>query len=222
MTQPHAYELVRSLLIFMHLAAMIAAGISIAFGDYAILRHRPVNRDLMIKASRAVTWSLVALWITGLSVISLDMSTVSLTLAKAPKLQAKLTVVLILTANGFLLHRYTLTALGGRKRPTEQQVKLSAILGAVSATSWGYTAMAQLEYSNVFAGINLKPNLAWSHDVHGYSPVFNEGSKAVSVGVDADYRSTYTASLSYTNFFGGDFNTNVDRDFVALSFGVNF
>ncbi|OGA85319.1 MAG: hypothetical protein A2711_09760 [Burkholderiales bacterium RIFCSPHIGHO2_01_FULL_63_240] len=138
MTQPHAYELVRSLLIFMHLAAMIAAGISIAFGDYAILRHRPVNRDLMIKASRAVTWSLVALWITGLSVISLDMSTVSLTLAKAPKLQAKLTVVLILTANGFLLHRYTLTALGGRKRPTEQQVKLSAILGAVSATSWGY------------------------------------------------------------------------------------
>lgn len=138
MTQPHAYELVRSLLIFMHLAAMIAAGISIAFGDYAILRHRPVNRDLMVKASRAVTWSLVALWVTGLSIISLDMSTVALTLAKAPKLQAKLTVVLILTANGFLLHRYTLTALGGRKRPTEQQVKVAAILGAVSATSWGY------------------------------------------------------------------------------------
>lgn len=138
MNQPHTYELVRSLLIFMHLAAMIAAGISIAFGDYAILRHRPVNRDLMVKASRAVTWSLVALWITGLSIISLDMSTVSLTLAKAPKLQAKLTVVLILTANGFLLHRYTLTALGGRRRPTEQQVRLAAILGAVSATSWGY------------------------------------------------------------------------------------
>lgn len=138
MTQPHAYELVRSLLIFLHLAAMIAAGISIAFGDYAILRHRPVNRDLMVKASRAVTWSLVALWVTGLSIISLDMSTVALTLAKAPKLQAKLTVVLILTANGFLLHRFTLTALGGRKRPSEQQVKLAAILGAVSATSWGY------------------------------------------------------------------------------------
>lgn len=138
MNQPHAYELVRSLLIFMHLAAMIAAGISIAFGDYAILRHRPVNRDLMVKASRAVTWSLVALWVTGLSIISLDMSTVALTLAKAPKLQAKLTVVLILTANGFLLHRYTLTALGGRQRPSEQQVRVAAILGAVSATSWGY------------------------------------------------------------------------------------
>lgn len=138
MPHPHTYELVRSLLIFMHLAAMIAAGISIAFGDYAILRHRPANRDLMVKASRAVTWSLVGLWVTGLSVISLDMSTVSLTLSKAPKLQAKLAVVLILTVNGFLLHRYTLTALGGRQQPTEQQVRLAAILGAVSATSWGY------------------------------------------------------------------------------------
>lgn len=138
MTQPHTYELVRSLLIFLHLAAMIAAGISIAFGDYAILRHRPINKHLLIKASRAVTWSLLALWVTGLSIISLDMSTVALSLAKAPKLQAKLTVVVLLTANGFLLHRYTLQALGGRRRPTEDQVRLSAILGAVSATSWAY------------------------------------------------------------------------------------
>lgn len=138
MTHPHAYELARSLLIFMHLAAMIAAGISIAFGDYAILRHRPVIRGLMVKASRAVTWSLVALWVTGLSVISLDMSTVALTLAHAPKLQAKLVVVSVLTLNGFLLHRYTLHALGGRRAPTEQQVRLAAILGAVSAASWGY------------------------------------------------------------------------------------
>ena len=57
-----------------------------------------------------------------------------------------------------------------------------------------------------FAGINLKPNLSWSHDVDGYGPVFNEGSKAISVGLDAEYRNTYTASLSYTDFFGGDYN----------------
>jgi len=74
----------------------------------------------------------------------------------------------------------------------------------------------------VFAGVNLKPNVAWSHDVDGYGPVFNEGAKAVSVGVDADYLNTYTASLSYTNFFGGDFNTLTDRDFLAFSVGVNF
>ncbi len=96
--------------------------------------------------------------------------------------------------------------------------------GFVTATSWGYRARAILDYSNVFAGVNLKPNLSWSHDVKGYGPngLFNEGAKAVSIGVDADYRNTYTASLSYTDFFGGHYNTLTDRDFLALSVGANF
>ncbi|WP_442114129.1 DUF1302 domain-containing protein [Pseudomonas sp. NUPR-001] len=94
--------------------------------------------------------------------------------------------------------------------------------GFYTSNSWGYRARAKLDYPNVVAGINLSPSLAWSHDVQGYGPNFDEGSKAVSLGLDADYQNAYTASLSYTNYFGGDFNTNVDRDYVALSFGVNF
>jgi hypothetical protein len=94
--------------------------------------------------------------------------------------------------------------------------------GFFTSSSWGYRLRASAEYSNVFAGINLTPSIAWSHDVDGYGPNFNEGSKAVSLGLNADYQNTYNASLSYTDFFGGDYNTNVDRDFVALSFGVNF
>ncbi|UVJ46572.1 DUF1302 domain-containing protein [Pseudomonas sp. LS1212] len=94
--------------------------------------------------------------------------------------------------------------------------------GFYTSNSWGYRLRGKLDYQNVIAGINLSPNIAWSHDVEGYGPNFDEGSKAVSLGVDADYMNTYTASLSYTNYFGGDFNTNVDRDYVALSFGVNF
>ncbi|MCU1748300.1 DUF1302 domain-containing protein [Pseudomonas sp. 6D_7.1_Bac1] len=96
--------------------------------------------------------------------------------------------------------------------------------GFVTSMSWGYRARAILDYANVIGGINLKPNLSWSHDVSGYGPngLFNEGAKAVSLGVDADYRNTYTASLSYTDFFGGHYNTLTDRDFLALSVGVNF
>ncbi|MEK0362208.1 DUF1302 domain-containing protein [Pseudomonas sp. CBC3] len=96
--------------------------------------------------------------------------------------------------------------------------------GFVTANSWGYRLRALADYSNVFAGVNLTPNLSFSHDVDGYGPngLFNEGSKAVSVGVDAVYQNTYTASLSYTDFFGGDFNMLTDRDFLALSVGVNF
>ncbi|EFQ65369.1 MULTISPECIES: DUF1302 domain-containing protein [Pseudomonas] len=98
--------------------------------------------------------------------------------------------------------------------------------GFTTATSWGYRARAIWEYPDVFSGVNLKPNVAWSHDVKGYSPGpganFEEGRKAVSLGLDAEYQNTYTASLNYTNFFGGDFSTVNDRDFVALSFGANF
>ena len=98
--------------------------------------------------------------------------------------------------------------------------------GFTTATSWGYRGRAIWEYPDVFAGVNLKPNVAWSHDVKGYSPGpganFEEGRKAVSLGLDAEYQNTYTASLNYTNFFGGDFTTVNDRDFVALSLGVNF
>ncbi|MNF70843.1 hypothetical protein D3C84_527710 [compost metagenome] len=98
--------------------------------------------------------------------------------------------------------------------------------GFTTPTSWGYRGRAIWDYNDAIAGVNLKPNVAWSHDVEGYSPGpggnFEEGRKAVSLGVDAEYQNTYTASLNYTNFFDGKYTTVDDRDFVALSFGVNF
>ncbi|MNE41283.1 hypothetical protein D3C80_1353450 [compost metagenome] len=98
--------------------------------------------------------------------------------------------------------------------------------GYTTSDSWGYRIRAIWDYNNVFAGVNLRPSVAWSHDVDGYSPGpggnFEEGRKAISLGLDAEYQQTYTASLSYTNFFDGKYSTVDDRDFVALSFGVNF
>ncbi|GAB7531752.1 DUF1302 domain-containing protein [Pseudomonas sp. 3A(2025)] len=98
--------------------------------------------------------------------------------------------------------------------------------GFTTSNSWGYRARAIWDYNNVLAGVNLRPSVAWSHDVKGYSPSpggnFEEGRKAVSLGLDAEYQNTYTASLFYTNFFDGKYTTVDDRDFVALSFGVNF
>ncbi|MAP76053.1 DUF1302 domain-containing protein [Halopseudomonas aestusnigri] len=88
--------------------------------------------------------------------------------------------------------------------------------------SWGYRVRASLEYSNVFAGINLSPNLTWSHDVEGYGPNFTEDAKAISIGLNADYGNKYNASISYTDFFDGKYNTAVDRDFASVSFSVSF
>ncbi len=96
--------------------------------------------------------------------------------------------------------------------------------GFATTTSWGYRARAIWDYNDVFAGVNLKPSISWSHDVDGYGPngLFTEGAKATSLGLDAEYQNTYTANLSYTNFFGGDYNTSIDRDFLAFSVGMSF
>ena len=94
--------------------------------------------------------------------------------------------------------------------------------GFYTSNSWGYRVRGNLEYSNAFMGVALTPSLAFSHDVKGYGPTFTEGNKAVSVGLDASYKNTYTAGISYTDFFGGDFNTASDRDFLSVNFGVNF
>lgn len=112
----------------------------------------------------------------------------------------------------------------GNNRNAENASKYCEDDGFVTSTSWGYRARAIWDYPDAVAGINLRPSISWSHDVDGYGPngLFNEGNKAVSLGLDADYQNTYTASLAYTDFFGGKYNTSVDRDFVALSFGVNF
>lgn len=108
--------------------------------------------------------------------------------------------------------------------PNETSLAKYGDHGFVTKNSWGYRVRGILDYSDVFAGINLHPNMAFSHDVDGYGPngQFNEGAKAISFGLDADYQNTYTASLSYTNFFDGRYNTLTDRDFVSMSVGVNF
>ena len=96
--------------------------------------------------------------------------------------------------------------------------------GYVTDSSWGYRIRAGLTYNDVFAGINLTPSLAWSHDVDGVSPNtnFNEGAKALTLSLGAEYLNRYTGSLAYTTFSGGDYNTVEDRDFLSLSMAVSF
>ncbi|MBV2132646.1 DUF1302 domain-containing protein [Pseudomonas sp. MAP12] len=98
--------------------------------------------------------------------------------------------------------------------------------GFTTRDAWGYRLRAVWEYDKAIAGIDLRPNLGWAHDVRGYSPApdatFEEGRKAISLGLDADYLDTYTASLAYTDFFGGRYSTQGDRDFLALELGLRF
>ena len=99
--------------------------------------------------------------------------------------------------------------------------------GFTTDFSWGYRTRLVWSYQNAFAGINLSPQLAWSHDVEGYSPqpggAFNEGSKALGLSVQAVYQNRITGNIGYTNFFGGKpYNELTDRDFVNASVSYSF
>ncbi|MDX1755246.1 MAG: DUF1302 domain-containing protein [Marinobacter sp.] len=98
--------------------------------------------------------------------------------------------------------------------------------GYTTAFSWGYRALFIWDYPNAVAGINLRPKLFLTHDVKGFAPGpggnFNEGRKSAAVGFDATYQNAYKFSLSYTNYFGGDFNVINDRDFAAASLSYSF
>jgi len=99
--------------------------------------------------------------------------------------------------------------------------------GFVTQSSWGYRAMLIGEYSDVLAGVTLTPSIAWNHDVDGVAPQpggsnFIEGQQSFDIAVTANYLSTYKASISYSQFMGGDYGTLDDRDFASISVGMQF
>lgn len=120
--------------------------------------------------------------------------------------------------------------------------------GYATKHSWGYRAVARLDYLSLLGPINVSPRLAFSHDVKGVGPNFNEGAQALSVGVNMNYQQNTQFDLSYTSFFGGReycgtdqaalsggalaagqslnyctaANPNKDRDFIAASISYSF
>jgi hypothetical protein len=109
--------------------------------------------------------------------------------------------------------------------------------------SWGYRLVGRLDYPNAIGDVAVSPRLAFSHDVSGQSPTFNEGAKALTLGFGFNYRQNWQADIAYTAFFGGKkisgtdpaavpagqpatyashTNPMVDRDFLSISVSYSF
>jgi hypothetical protein len=89
--------------------------------------------------------------------------------------------------------------------------------------TWGYRLVGKLDYTNVFAGVNMSPRVVFSHDVDGITPdplfLFIEKRKSVSLGLSFDYQSRWAADITYNSFFDGVGTTNKleDRDYVSFN-----
>ena len=96
-----------------------------------------------------------------------------------------------------------------------------------SSTSWGYRLVGRLDYFGLVGPWNISPRFAFQHDVKGTTPgpggAFVEDRKAVSIGVNALYQSTWQVDLSYTTFFDASrYNLINDRDFIGANIKVSF
>lgn len=89
--------------------------------------------------------------------------------------------------------------------------------------AWGYRVLAVADFNNIYSGINLRTRATFSHDVSGTTPdplfLFTEDTKSASIAFTFDYLSKWSATASYSAFWGGIGSTNAlaDRDFVSFN-----
>ena len=115
--------------------------------------------------------------------------------------------------------------------------------GFATPNSWGYRLLTRMDFNNWIRAVTVSPRIAFAHDVKGTGPNFNEGVKAVTLGVGFNFKQSWQADLAYTSFFGGrtysgtdplantagqprtyasSANPLKDRDFIAASLTYSF
>jgi len=144
-------ELTRLAVLYAHLIACCAAIGLVLTSDLALIKKLttgdpsvPDDMAHLRYLKRVVSIALIALWITGMAIVSLDVSVKGLEYFGNPKLQAKIGIVVLLTLNGFLLHHSVMPAIekfGSLLKLPFASRMLAITAGAVSGVSWLYAAL---------------------------------------------------------------------------------
>ena len=146
-----ASEFTRMGIVYLHLiACCVAIGLVLTNDVDLIMRLVKAEPDDTLDPGnfsdlqKTVSRALIALWITGVALITLDASTKGWIYFSNPKLQSKVAVVMLLTLNGFALHKYVLPLMqkaGSLLRLSFSERLLAVFAGTVSGVSWFYAAL---------------------------------------------------------------------------------
>lgn len=137
-------EIERMFLLMLHVLSVVGAAIGIAFADLSLFKGRRVDLALLRTGSQLVAGMLCMLWITGLLIIWIDTGFDLAVIAARPKLVAKVSVALLLTFNGHLLHRFFFKAVGRPPANAGRAANLAAVMAAISGASWLYAGFLGL------------------------------------------------------------------------------
>ena len=145
------FEFTRMGVVYLHLIACCVAIGLVLMSDLEMVKQLikadpddKLDSRHLSGLQKTVSRALLALWITGAAIIALDASIKGWGYFANPKLQAKVAIVMLLTLNGFALHKYVLPLMekaGSLLKLTFNQRMLAIFAGAVSGVSWFYAAM---------------------------------------------------------------------------------
>jgi hypothetical protein len=93
--------------------------------------------------------------------------------------------------------------------------------------SWGYELAGKMEFDNVFAGINISPSLAFTHDVRGVTPLplgnYIADRKSLTLAAEFTLQNQWSFELRYASFFGASvYNLLADRDYASATIKYSF
>jgi hypothetical protein len=174
-------------IVYVHLIACCVAVGLILMSDIAMVKQllkadhsRGEEGPSLSDLHRTVSAALAILWITGITLVSTDAWKSGLGYFANPKIQAKITIVFLLTLNGVLLHRAVMPALeraGALVKPALSERMLAIFAGSVSAVSWAYAAM-----------LGIGRPLSWKYSlaqIMGMYPVLIGAGIATMLGLTA-------------------------------------
>src|SRR5271169_6825482 len=130
----------RQALLYGHIIAFALALATILKEDVRLLRAQRIDSASLHATAKLVQWLLLALWVTGVPMVMMDIGTDVSLLLGMPKLLTKLIVVGALTLNGILLNFVAFPMVTGKPQNPNKAATIAATLGAVSITSWLYAS----------------------------------------------------------------------------------
>lgn len=105
--------------------------------DLRLLRTRHVDVRSIQRTGLTLTRALVALWVTGLWLVAMQVGLDAGAVLDSPKLAAKFLVVSALTANGLALHWLAFPRLAAPTPTSLSSLPLMpVVLGGISTASW--------------------------------------------------------------------------------------
>lgn len=131
---------IRQALLFLHLIAFAFAIVTVLKEDFSLLRASRIDPIALHATGKLTVMLLGLLWVTGLMLVGLDTGFNPTVLASKPKLATKLTVLLVLTINGVLLHWLAFPKLTEPQRSVRGAAIFCSVLGAISSVTWMFAS----------------------------------------------------------------------------------